>query len=250
MSLPMTDNDDSEDRIKVQVLQHVSFEGPFNIEAWAKDKGYRVSKTYMFDEPLRLPQVNNFDYLVVMGGPMGANDEKNFPWLIQEKKLIEGAIAAQKKVLGVCLGAQLVAQALGATVSPNPHKEIGWFPIESVNAAGPLNGLIPSPLLVLHWHSDSFELPQGAKRLARSSVCENQAFIWSERVLGLQFHLEVQPENVRDFVAHCRKELTEGGPFVQRAESILAESGKALALRPILDKILDAFFTPVATAAK
>ncbi|PWU00224.1 MAG: amidotransferase [Candidatus Melainabacteria bacterium] len=240
----MTENENEEDGIKVQVLQHVSFEAPFNIETWAREKGFKVAKTYLFDEPLRLPQVNNFDYLVIMGGPMGANDDKKFPWLTQEKKLIEGAIAAQKKVLGVCLGAQLVAQALGASVSTSPHKEIGWFPIESVNGGTTLNGLIPSPLLVLHWHADSFELPQGAKRLARSSVCENQAFIWSERVLGLQFHLEVQPEHVRDFVAHCRKELTEGGPFVQRAESILAESGKALAMRPVLDKVLDSFFTP------
>lgn len=234
----MTDNE-----IRVQVLQHVSFEAPYNIEVWAKEKGYALSKTYLFDEPPRLPQASSFDYLVIMGGPMGANEEKKFPWLTAEKKLIEAAIAAKKKVLGVCLGSQLIAQVLGANVTAHRYKEIGWFPIESVNGGTPLNGTMPSPLLVLHWHSDTFELPQGAKLLARSSVCENQAFIWSERVLGLQFHLEVQPENVRDIVAHCRKELTEGGPFVQRAESILAESSKALSLKPVLYKVLDSFFT-------
>lgn len=228
--------------MRIQVLQHTSFEGPANIELWARAKGHTIARSYLFDEPPKFPQLANFDALVVMGGPMSANDEKTFPWLTAEKKLIESAITAKKKVLGVCLGAQLVAQALGASVVPHKYKEIGWFPIETTNGKAPFSDVIPSPLLVFHWHGETFNLPKGAKAIARSPVCENQAFLWEDNVLGIQFHLEVQPEHVRDFVAHCRKELTEGGPFVQRAETILAESGKALALGPVLEKVLDSFF--------
>jgi GMP synthase-like glutamine amidotransferase len=227
--------------MKVHVLQHASFEGPANIEAWARQRGFTLSKTFLFDQGFKLPAVNSFDLLVIMGGPMGVNEEQKFPWLKAEKKLIAETIAAKKKIVGICLGAQLVAQALGANVFPQKHKEIGWFPVETLNAVPPISEAIPSPHLVFHWHGDTFDLPPGAHRFARSPVCENQAFLWSDLVLGLQFHLEVQPDNVRDFVVHGRKELVEGGPFVQRAETIIAESSKALSLRPVLDRILDSF---------
>jgi len=227
--------------MRIQVLQHIPFEGPANIELWAKDKGYTLARSYLFDEPIKLPALDSFDFLVVMGGTMGVNDEQQFPWLADEKKLIGDAISSKKKVLGVCLGAQLVASALGARVFANKYKEIGWYPVEAVAGKSPFGNDIPSPLLAFHWHGDAFDLPDGSELLMRSPVCENQAFVWSNNVLGLLFHLEVQPENVRDFVAHLRKELSEGGPFVQRAESILAESGKALSLRPVLERLLDSF---------
>jgi GMP synthase-like glutamine amidotransferase len=227
--------------MKVHVLQHATFEGPANIEAWARQRGFSLSKTCFFDESAKVPSINAFDFLVIMGGPMGVNDEQKFPWLKAEKKLILEALSAKKKILGICLGAQLVAQALGANVFPQKHKEIGWYPVETLNAVPPVSEAIPSPHLVFHWHGDSFDLPAGAHRFVRSPVCENQAFLWSNLVLALQFHLEVQPDNVRDFVTHGRKELGDGGPFVQRAESIIAESGKALSLRPVLDRVLDSF---------
>ena len=227
--------------MRVQVLQHVPFEGPANIEVWARQSGFTVAKLCLFDEPVNVPAVHSFDLLVVMGGPMGVYDDQKFPWLKTEKKLIEQALVANKKVIGVCLGAQLIANVLGAPVFAHKYKEIGWYPVETIKGSGLLGSTIPSPLLAFHWHADTFELPNGAQLLVRSTVCENQAFVWSNNVLALQFHLEVQPENVREFVTHGRKELTDGGPFVQRAESILAESSKALSLRPVLDKLLDSF---------
>jgi GMP synthase (glutamine-hydrolysing) len=229
--------------MRIHVLQHAAFESPANIEVWAREKGFTVTKTFFFDEPVKVPTIDSFDFLVVMGGPMGVNDDQKFPWLKVERKLIEDALSSKKKILGVSLGAQLVAQALGAQVFANKHKEIGWYPVEAVSGTGLFKDEIPSPLLVFHWHGDTFSLPSGAEHFMRSPLCENQAFIWSDNVLALQFHLEVQPENVRDFVAHCRKELSEGGPFVQRAESILAESGKALALRPVMERVLESFLT-------
>jgi GMP synthase-like glutamine amidotransferase len=227
--------------MKIHILEHAPFEKGANIETWAKEKSFSTSHTYLLDEQIRLPSLDNFDALVIMGGPMGVSDENRYPWLIAEKKLIESAITAKKKVLGVCLGAQLIASVLGAKVYANKYKEIGWYPVEIISDKAPFAETFPNPLLAFHWHGDTFDLPNGAKHIWRSPVCQNQAFLWSDNVLALQFHIEVQPENVRDFVTHMRKELSEGGPFVQRAESILADSGKALALRPVLDIVLDAF---------
>src|SRR5438270_2826 len=118
--------------MRIVVFQHVSFEGPANILEWAKAKKAQIQTIKVHQEDTIWPKMEDFDFLIVMGGPMSANDEAKFPWLIKEKKFIAEAIAQNKKLLGICLGAQLVANVLGAKVYKNPYREVGWFPLETV----------------------------------------------------------------------------------------------------------------------
>lgn len=205
--------------MRAHYLQHVPFEGLGSIESWLEQQGYTISRTAFFDNPT-LPALDNLDFLIAMGGPMSVNDEADYPWLIQEKAFIREFIATGKPVLGICLGAQLIANALGAAVYPNTYKEIGWLPIESVeNQAEAFQ--FPDTLPVFHWHGETFDLPEQAVRLARSIACENQAFQVERRVMGLQFHLESTPESVQAIVSHCADELVSA-PYIQDAQRILS----------------------------
>jgi GMP synthase-like glutamine amidotransferase len=197
--------------MRIHYFQHVPFEGLGSIEQWIGTRHYHLSATRLYqDEPL--PKMDSFDWLIIMGGPMGVHDEDQLPWLVGEKKAIEGAIRQGKVVLGICLGAQLIADVLGARVYPNRFKEIGWFPIELTEAGerSPLFGFLPKRLEVFHWHGDTFDLPSGAMHIARSEACTHQAFVYEERVIGLQFHLESTPEGVEDLIQNCLEELVDG----------------------------------------
>jgi len=201
-------------------FQHVPFEGLGCIEPWLTAAGHEVTNTafYLSSE---LPVLNEIDLLIVMGGPMSVNDEAEFPWLAAEKQFVRSAINAGKPVLGICLGAQLIANALGARVYKNQVKEIGWFPIEKVGSGKGNCFSFPPALDVFHWHGETFDLPEGAHHLARSVGCENQAFQVGENVIGLQFHLETTPESARQIVANCRDELVDG-QYIQTEEEILS----------------------------
>ena len=208
--------------MRIHCLQHVPFEGPFGIADWADARGHSlmVSPLYAGAVP---PDPADFDWLVIMGGPMGVGDESEYPWLIQEKTLIRRSIEARKTLVGVCLVAQLIAAVLGARVYRNREKEIGWMPIELTAAgqASPVCGLLPASLPVFHWHGDTFDLPAGAVHLARSLACEQQAFLYDGRVLGLQFHLESTAESVAGICAQCADEIVPG-THVQTAARMLA----------------------------
>jgi GMP synthase-like glutamine amidotransferase len=229
--------------MNIHIFQHVPFEGPAKIEAWLKEKGHRVRHT-RFYEDATLPLLKGVQGLVIMGGPMGANDEEIFPWMAREKSFIKKAVEAGLPVLGVCLGAQLIAATLGARVYPNKEKEIGWFPIE-LSPEGLESGLFGSApaLEVFHWHGDTFDLPPGATRLAKSQACLNQAFLWGRRVLGLQFHLEMGQAELELILENCGGELETGGTHVQGAQIILDGSKKCEALESVLDQILGGLFT-------
>jgi GMP synthase-like glutamine amidotransferase len=170
-----------------------------------------VSYTRFFDDPA-LPQLNGLDLVIAMGGPMSVNDESTLPWLLSEKRFIRSAVERGIPVLGVCLGAQLVASALGARVYRNAQKEIGWFSIEGTPST-PNTFRFPEKCIAFHWHGETFSLPPGAVRLAKSVACENQAFQIAH-VIGLQFHLETTPESARALLDHCGDELVPG-PYVQ-----------------------------------
>ena len=131
----------------------------------------------------------------------------NFPWLVSEKQFIREAIRSGKPVLGICLGAQLIASAMGAGVYRNPLKEIGWFPIRGISSNDSSVFCFPPSMIVFHWHGETFDLPPGATRLAKSDGCENQAFQFGQSVIGLQFHLETTPLAAREMVLNCRNEL-------------------------------------------
>jgi len=226
--------------MRIHCLQHVPFEGPAGIEDWAAYKGYPITTTPLFGRG-RLPDIEVFDWLVVMGGPMGVQDEADYPWMENEKTLIGAAIAAGKTVIGVCLGAQLIATALGARVYRNAHREIGWFPIKLTDQgqASDLFAFLPQRLQVFHWHGDTFDLPDGATHLAYSEGCGHQAFLYADQVLGLQFHLESTPTSVADLVANCADEIIPGS-YVQDAERMRAATGEDYArINQALFGILD-----------
>lgn len=206
--------------MRAHYLQHVPFEGLGSIETWLEAAGYEITKTSFF-ESADLPDLKKTDLLVVMGGPMSVHDEGEFPWLIPEKRFIREAIDSGKPVLGVCLGAQLIASAMGARVYRNPVKEIGWFPIHGVVAGDSSVFCFPESATVFHWHGETFDLPAGAIRLAKSVGCETQAFQIGNSVIGLQFHLETTPESARSIVSNCRAELIPA-QYVQAEEDILS----------------------------
>jgi GMP synthase-like glutamine amidotransferase len=156
-----------------------------------------------------------------MGGPMSVNDEDKFPWLVSDKQFIREAINSGKPVLGICLGAQLIASAMGAKIYRNHVKEIGWFPIYGTSPNDTPLFSFPPSMTVFHWHGETFDLPKGATLLAKSDGCENQAFQIGKSVIGLQFHLETTPEAARELVTHCRDELVPA-KYIQTEEEILS----------------------------
>ncbi|MBX2925860.1 MAG: type 1 glutamine amidotransferase [Chitinophagaceae bacterium] len=204
----------------IHYFQHVAFESPGYIRDWAEKNGCTESFTLFYGK-YSLPDVHQIDWLVVMGGPMGVYDTGAYPWLEEEKKFILSCIAAGKTVIGICLGSQLIAAALGAAVYPNRQKEIGWFPIQ-LTAAGKscyLFSHFPEIFTVLHWHGDTFDLPAGAVLLAESRACKNQAFIYGNKVLGLQFHFETTGSTLPLMIGHCRHELVKD-KYVQDEEEL------------------------------
>lgn len=221
-------------------LQHVPFEGPGNIEQWARSKSFEFTVSNLWEEA-PLPQPSVFDGLVIMGGPMNVYEEARYPWLVEEKRLIESAIGHGKAVFGVCLGAQLIADVLGSHVYRNPHKEIGWFPVQWTPQA--LESAIfkdfPQSMHVLHWHGDTFELPISAIRMAHSDACENQAFLYQDTVIGLQFHLESTQQSLELLVSHCDEELVPG-PYIQQQEAILNQPEHIQHIQAALYRMLDA----------
>jgi GMP synthase-like glutamine amidotransferase len=205
--------------MRIHVLQHVPFEGLGSILPWLESREAEITTTRFF-ESAALPASGEFDGVVALGGPMSVNDEGEFPWLRQEKRFIAEAVQAEKPVLGICLGAQLIASALGAAVYPGPFKEIGWFP---VYACPYQPGIFPLPQIseVFHWHGETFDLPPGAIHLAKSKGCLHQAFQIGRRTIGLQFHLETTPESAEALMTNCRHELV-AGRFVQSEEELRA----------------------------
>jgi GMP synthase (glutamine-hydrolysing) len=224
--------------MKIHTLQHDAAEGPGHIEPWARGRGHTLSATQLFnDEPLPSPE--DFDWLVVMGGPMNVYQTAEFPWLTREKRFIEAALHAKKTVVGMCLGAQLLADVLGARVRRNEHAEIGWFPVQLTpdGQRSTLLSSLPAEFTVLHWHGDTFELPRGATHLARSEACANQAFTYGPRALGLQFHLEFSSQSVRALLQE--DEQLGSGPYIQTAHELLTHDERFVQSNRMLDGILD-----------
>lgn len=230
--------------IRVHCFQHVFFEDIGIIDQWIRHHGHILSYTRFFEPDPVIPDVVDYDLLVVMGGPMGVNDEQDHPWLPGEKKAIREAVRAGKKVLAICLGAQLTAQVLGAEVTRNPEKEIGWFNVYPTKEAAENNifkGVLDYKMTVFHWHGDTFGIPEGAGLMAFSLACKNQAFVYENRVVGLQFHFEVTEKSLRLMLENGRDELEEA-LFVHSEKHILDQSADRLfdcnlAMLKILDNL-------------
>ncbi len=223
----------------IHYLQHVPFENAANITVWARNRGHAVTRTRLCDGE-DLPSLDSFDWLVIMGGLMNIYEEEAYPWLVTEKKFIEEAVADGKFVLGICLGAQLIADVLGGAVTRHRHKEIGWFPV-SLTEQGTLSPVFegfPRHFDVFQWHGDTFSIPPGADKLAESPGCSNQAFQYAGHVVGLQFHLEYSIRSIDKMLRYCADEMV-GGPGIQSAESIRGSYRNVPGTSRLLHRLLD-----------
>lgn len=225
--------------MNVHYLKHVPFEDLGSIEPWLTNRGHTITATHLYNNE-ELPPIDDIDWLIVMGGPMGVEDQAIYPWLTDEKAFIQQALDQNKIVLGICLGAQLIADVLGAYIIKNTYREIGWFPIQLSDEvkATKLGTALPSEFDVFHWHGDTFVIPSGAIPLASSKACLNQGFMIDERVIGLQFHLETTPDSALDLTIHCKNEL-DNSQYVQTAEKILEKPERFEVINKIMDVVMD-----------
>ncbi|HEU4574534.1 MAG TPA: type 1 glutamine amidotransferase [Chitinophagaceae bacterium] len=225
--------------MRIHFIQHVSFEYPGSILAWAEQHGFTCSFTRTDTDPV-FPSLTAFDMLVIMGGPMGTYEEEKYQWLKKEKSFIRSAIDASKKVLGICLGCQLIAEVLGANVYPHAEKEIGWWPVQKVEEH-PLTKNLPDGFDTFHLHGDTFDLPHGAVHLFRSAACPQQGFAFANTILALQFHPEMESKLLNNMITHEKEQLVTAA-FVQTAETIMQRSEEKLSLqKQLMYQLLDNF---------
>jgi len=224
--------------MRLHSLQHVTFEDSANVAAWARQRGHEITRTRLYArEPL--PDLGTVDCLVVMGGPMNIYEHETYPWLVQEKTFISQAIEKKRLVLGVCLGAQLIADCLGGKVTPSPNKEIGWHSVpQNIESKDSFLSVLPQEFEVFQWHGDMFSIPPGARSLATNVACPNQAFQYEDHVLAMQFHLDYSQYSIQRMINHCGHELT---PYahIQTNPPLLLDTQRALSLQKSLFTVLD-----------
>ena len=208
--------------MRIHCFQHVSFESPGTIVEWAISNNHYISYTHFYEEGFSLPELANIDVLLILGGYMNVDEESKYPWLKVEKAYIKQAIVKGKKVIGICLGSQLISSVLGAKVYSGITKEIGFFPLNFAEEALflPLFSHFKNPYTLFHWHGDTFDLPLGAQLIASSQTCKNQAYVINDNVLALQFHLEMNEQIIEQLLSHAGKELYEKGDYIQNIDTI------------------------------
>jgi GMP synthase-like glutamine amidotransferase len=227
--------------VRVHWLQHAPEDDLGCIAPWLAARGHTVTRSGLY-EGKALPPLSGFDALLVMGGAMNVDEESQHAWLVDEKVFLRSVLAdSGKRVFGICLGAQLIAEQLGARVGRNRETEIGWFDVELTEAGRAFAPLSEWPLRMpfFHWHGDAFELPAGATRLAYSAACDQQAYSFDDgRVLCLQFHPEVTSASVRVWLEHPQTHPSPG-PFVQNTATMRDDIGKFAAANRLLIDLLD-----------
>ncbi len=229
-------------KVRLHYIQHVPFEDLANIWQWTVKNGHQVSRTcfYKFD---RLPNLEDFDLLVIMGGPMSVIDVDRFPWLNAEIEFIEKAIANDKIILGICLGAQLISKALGANVYKNDYKEIGWFNVKLTDdgLGLPLLHNIPTEFTTFHWHGDTFNIPNNSTHIAMSDGCLNQAFIYKDQVIGLQFHLECNYSSINKLIQNCSSDISND-IYIQKPNYMTSQKEYLIKNKKYINSLMDNIF--------
>lgn len=209
----------------VTAIRHVHFEDLGVLEKILTSCGITIRYVEAGGDDLSSSCQLEDELLVVLGGPIGAYQERQYPFLMDELRILEKRLTRGFPTLGICLGAQLMARALGARVYPGPNKEIGWGPLTLTDAGSrsPIRHLAGAKTSVLHWHGDTFDLPHGATLLASTTVYPNQAFVWANTALGLQFHAEVQVQSIERWLIGHACELSGTGildPSRLRADTV------------------------------
>jgi GMP synthase-like glutamine amidotransferase len=217
--------------MKIHILQHENLNDSVAIEKWAKLHGHSVTFTKFYQNE-KLPALDDFDWLLIMGGTMNVYEEEKFPWLKDEKCFIKKTFLAGKIIAGCCLGGQLLADVLGGKVTKNKYLELGWHKVRVYDAAreNPVCGFLPPEITVFQWHEDTFsELPPGAICIAGNDACSNQGFVYKDTVFALQFHFEINTEMLKilekEFkLIHSHDEYKSkySGLYVQTAEEIFS----------------------------
>ncbi|WP_257667650.1 type 1 glutamine amidotransferase [Parapedobacter tibetensis] len=230
--------------MRIHYFQHVSYEGLGYIAKWLIENKHQVSSTRFYEIGYEIPSLGDIDALIIMGGPMGVHDDETFPWLKQEKEFIRRCLGEKKKVFGVCLGAQLIAVCLGVGVHRATFNEIGWYkvyPTEECKRLLWFYNLFKDHPTVFHWHGDLFEIPSDrAIHLLNSEANINQAFIYDDTVVALQFHLEVGRPNVLQMIESCSLDLNNE-KFIQSIDNILKGAEHSSQCETIIGKLLDHF---------
>lgn len=231
--------------LELFALTHVPFEGPAAIGRWAERRGVRLRQVPVYQGGQVMPRAAEIEAMLVMGGPMGVHDLALHPWLAEEKRLIRAVVDRGVPVLGICLGAQLLAEILGGEVRDGIHPEIGWFPVDFSSAARatPWFGGFPARLEVMHWHGDQIEPPPTAISVGSSAACRCQGFLMPGMpVIGLQFHMEWDRLQAEALIRNCADELEGSHPYVQSAVQIMRPEAAFLDMNRRLEPILDRLF--------
>lgn len=216
-------------------------EGLGHAADWLAAHGHTLTFTKLFEPNPVFPALADFDGLLILGGAMSVHDEENLPWMRAEKSFIREALRAGKITLAICLGAQLVAEALGAEVRPNHAPEIGFWTVRfsEKSLEHPLLRGWPEKAAVLHWHVDTFTVPPGAMRVGMSAATATQGFVWGDGVIGLQFHPEMTVPMVEQLMAFEGHEHAEEQEFVQTAAQIRARLKSVWKGRKLLETLLE-----------
>ena len=229
-------------------IMHVPFEGPGYVEEWFLSKGQELKIWPLYKEPV-LPHPEDVDFLVIMGGTMNIYETDLYPWLETERSLLQSCLDRGTRMLGICLGAQLLADLLGKKIYPCSHKEIGWFPLtlDRRIRSHSIFRTLPETMNAFHWHGETFDLPEGSIHIGSTEACPNQGFLYNQQVMALQFHLEVTAGILEELIQNCSHEL-DGSVFVQDAAELVKGLQNGPKNREILFGMLDDWLGDISTS--